>query len=49
MLKDDLRTITTKEAVNLGQQFYYGKLGSDFTEEMRRSVKVILNEWLKKE
>jgi nitroreductase len=47
MLKDDPRTITAKEAVNLGQQFYFGKLGSDFTKEMRRSVKAILKEWLR--
>jgi nitroreductase len=49
MLENDPRTITVKEAENLGQQFYFGKLGSDFTKEMRRSVKVALKEWLRVE
>jgi nitroreductase len=49
MLKSDSRKITVKEAENLGQQFYLGKLGAEFTVEMRRSVKVALKEWLKKD
>lgn len=49
MLKNDPRKIEVKEAENLGQQFYLGKLGADFTREMRRSVNVALKEWLKKE
>ncbi|MFX0009101.1 MAG: nitroreductase family protein [Candidatus Hermodarchaeota archaeon] len=47
MFKNDPRTIVTKEVENLGQEFYFGKLGSDFTIEMRRSVKVALKEWLR--
>jgi len=49
MMKDDPRKITVKEAENMGQQMYLGKLGMDFTVEMRRSVKVALKEWLKKD
>jgi len=49
MLRSDPRKITVKEAENLGQQFYLGKLGMDFTVEMRRSVKAALKEWLKKD
>ena len=49
MLKNDPRKIVVKEAENLGQQFYLGKLGAEFTVEMRRSVKAALNEWLKKD
>ena len=49
MLKNDPRKIVVKEAENLGQQFYLGKLGAEFTIEMRRSVKVALKEWLKED
>ena len=49
MLKNDPRKIVVKEAENMGQQFYLGKLGADFTVEMRRSVKVALKEWLQKD
>jgi len=49
MLKDDTRTINVKEAQNMGQQFYLGKIGADFSVEMRRSVKAALKEWLKKD
>ena len=49
MLKGDPRKITVKEAENMGQQMYLGKLGMDFTVEMRRSVKEALKEWLKKD
>jgi len=34
-------------AENIGQHFYLRKTGADFSGEMRRSVKVALNEWLK--
>lgn len=47
MLKNDPRKIVVKEAENMGQQMYLGKLRADFTVEMRRSVKVALKEWLK--
>ncbi|MBY8987235.1 MAG: nitroreductase family protein [Candidatus Lokiarchaeota archaeon] len=49
MLKNDPRRIIVKEAENMGQQMYFGKLGAEFTVEMRRSVKAALNEWLKKD
>ncbi len=49
MLKDDTRRIVVKEAENMGQQLYLSKLGADYSVEMRRSVKVALNEWLKKD
>ena len=49
MLKNDPRKITVKEAENMGQQLYLGKLGADFTVEMRRSVKAALKEWLLKD
>ncbi len=49
MLKDEKRKIVAKEAENMGQQLYLGKLGADYSVEMRRSVKVALKEWLKKD
>jgi nitroreductase len=49
MLKNDTRRIVIKEAKNMGQQLYLGKLGADYSVEMRRSVKAALNEWLKKD
>ena len=49
MLKDDTRTINVKEAQNMGQQFYLGKMGANFSVEMRRSVKAALKEWLIKD
>ncbi len=48
MLKDEERPMIVKEAQNMGQQFYLGKIGADFSIEMRRSVKAALKEWLKK-
>ncbi|MBY9016657.1 MAG: nitroreductase family protein [Candidatus Lokiarchaeota archaeon] len=49
MLRNDKRRIVDKEAENMGQQLYLGKLGADYSVEMRRSVKVALKEWLKKD
>jgi len=49
MLKDDKRKIVVKEAENMGQQLYLGKLGAEYSVEMRRSVKAALKEWLKKD
>jgi len=49
MLKNDPRKIVVKKAENMGQQLYLGKLGAEYSVEMRRSVKVALNEWLKKD
>lgn len=34
-----------KNAENFGQHFYLKKTGSDFLKEMRRSVKVVLQDW----
>jgi len=49
MLKNDPRKIVVKKTENMGQQLYLGKLGAEYSVEMRRSVKVALNEWLKKD
>ena len=49
MLKNDPRKIVVKEAENMGQQLYLGKLGAKYSMEMRRSVKVALKEWLKED
>ena len=49
MLKDERRPMMVKEAQNMGQQLYLGKIGADFSIEMRRSVKAALKEWLKKD
>jgi nitroreductase len=37
-----------KNAENLGQDYYLRKTGSDFSAEMSRSVKVAINDWIKK-
>jgi nitroreductase len=42
------RDFNIKFAKNLGQQFYFGKLGADFSKEMRRSVKVAIKDWIAK-
>ena len=42
------RDFNIKFAKNLGQQFYFGKSGADFSKEMRRSVKVAINDWITK-
>ncbi|MFX1390467.1 MAG: nitroreductase family protein [Promethearchaeota archaeon] len=38
-----------ENAENLGQNYYLRKTGSAFAQEMNRSVKVALQDWLKKE
>lgn len=35
-----------KNAENIGQHFYFKKTGSDFSREMRRSVKVAIKQWV---
>jgi len=35
-----------KDTENIGQSIYLRKTGSDFAAEMRRSVKVALQDWL---
>jgi len=49
MLKNDRRGMRIKDAQNLGQNLYLSKLGADYSLEMRRSVKVAIKEWIKKE
>lgn len=49
MLKDEKGRTHIKDAQNLGQNLYLAKLGADYSLEMRRSVKVAIKEWLKKE
>jgi len=46
MFKNVDRSFNLKEAKNLGQQFYLGKLGANFSKEMRRSVKVAIKDWI---
>ena len=43
------RDFNIKFAKNLGQQFYFGKSGADFSKEMRRSVKVAIKDWVAKD
>jgi len=49
MLKNDRRGMHIKDAQNMGQNLYLTKLGADYSLEMRRSVKVAIKEWIKKE
>ena len=49
MFKNDRRGMHIKDAQNMGQNLYLAKLGADYSLEMRRSVKVALKEWIKKE
>ena len=48
MFKGVERMRIIEHAENLGQQIYFEKLGADFSKEMRRSVKVALQEWIGK-
>ncbi|MEJ2250543.1 MAG: nitroreductase family protein [Candidatus Lokiarchaeota archaeon] len=48
MFQNTHRNYNIKYAKNQGQQFYFGKLGADFTKEMRRSVKIALKDWKSK-
>ncbi|MHA1669465.1 MAG: nitroreductase family protein [Promethearchaeota archaeon] len=49
MVKNDLRIKQLKEGESLAQLAYFKKLAADYSIEMRRSVKVALNEWTAKE
>jgi len=49
MFKNEKGRMHIKDAQNLGQNLYLAKLGADFSLEMRRSVKVAIKEWIKKE
>ncbi|MFX0044102.1 MAG: nitroreductase family protein, partial [Candidatus Hodarchaeota archaeon] len=48
MFQNVERNYEVKHAKNLGQKFYFGKLAADFSKEMRRSVKVAINDWILK-
>jgi len=48
MFKNVNRSDDIKHAKNLGQKFYFAKLAADFSKEMRRSVKVAINNWILK-
>ena len=42
------RNYDVNHAKNLGQKFYFAKLAADYSKEMRRSVKVAINDWIEK-
>ena len=48
MFKNVKRSFNVKQAMNLGQKFYFGKLAADYSKEMRRSVKVAIKDWISK-
>jgi len=48
MFQNVERSFNVKQAKNLGQKFYFGKLAADFSKEMRRSVKVAIKDWISK-
>jgi hypothetical protein len=49
MFMNDPRSKMLKEGENLAQLAYFKKLAAEYSLEMRRSVKVALKEWIKKE
>ena len=49
MFKDFAKDTLVKNAENLGQDYYLRKTGSEFSQEMSRSVKVAIRDWVKKE
>jgi nitroreductase len=49
MFQDLEKGIYGENAENLGQDYYLRKTGSAFAQEMSRSVKVAIREWVKKE
>ena len=48
MFQNEKRSFNVKQAKNLGQKFYFGKLAADYSKEMRRSVKVAIKDWISK-
>ena len=48
MFQNVERNYEVTHAKNLGQKFYFAKLAADFSKEMRRSVKVAINDWILK-
>jgi len=49
MFKAFAKDTLVKNAENLGQDYYLRKTGSEFSQEMSRSVKVAIRDWVKKE
>jgi len=49
MLKNDPRNAQLKEGESLAHMAYFKKLAADYSIEMRRSVKVALKEWTRKD
>ena len=49
MFKNYEKETLVNNAENLGQDYYLRKTGSAFSQEMSRSVKVALRDWIKKE
>ncbi|MFX1468628.1 MAG: nitroreductase family protein [Promethearchaeota archaeon] len=49
MFKDFEKETLVKNAENLGQDYYLRKTGSAFSTEMSRSVKVAIQDWIKKD
>lgn len=49
MFKNFEKETLVKNAENLGQDYYLRKTGSAFSQEMSRSVKVAIRDWIKKE
>lgn len=43
------KDIYVKNAENLGQDYYLRKTGSEFSQEMSRSVKIAIQDWIKKD
>ncbi|MFW9970912.1 MAG: nitroreductase family protein [Candidatus Odinarchaeota archaeon] len=48
MFQDFEKEIYVKYAKNLGQDYYFRKTGSEFAQEMSRSVKLAIRDWIKK-
>ncbi|MFX0040339.1 MAG: nitroreductase family protein [Promethearchaeota archaeon] len=49
MFQDFEKETYVKNAENLGQDYYLRKTGSEFAQEMSRSVKVAIRDWIRKE
>ncbi|MFW9819358.1 MAG: nitroreductase family protein, partial [Candidatus Thorarchaeota archaeon] len=49
MFQNFKKDLYVKYAENLGQDYYFRKTGSEFSQEMSRSVKVAIHDWIKKE
>ncbi|MFX1378572.1 MAG: nitroreductase family protein [Promethearchaeota archaeon] len=48
MFQDFNKELYVENAENLGQDYYFRKTGSDFAQEMSRSVKIAIRDWIKK-